>query len=318
MNTNNQIIYLENGAYSKVKKALKQWIDLYIDQLDEKLTFKIYKLDKGQLIKLNHQIKNELFFYLVNYLKYPEDINYNVRVRGYTTLKNQKLFPKEKLNQQLEVYIPTNDTKYDIVHVVTKSKVTFEIDFNGNSNKINSTIKFDKPNSEYHLSKPEVLKIKRRETLKNRGQKTIDKFNFRYILIIGLYVIGVFLYINIFSKSNSSKSIVDITSFGLLLWLILEFELLQHKIVYFKLLLLAIILAFFEFYFKNKLELEETSTTYTRMALCFLILHQFLRHFYVKIFHKEPEFGRDAEKLSDILFTAVVLFVTFYVGGIWS
>ena len=318
MNTTN-VIFIENGVYPKIKKALKQWIDLYFDELDENLIFKIYKHTDAQIIiLLNQQIENDLFFYLINYVTYPENINYNVKVRGYTTLKDEKLFPKEKLHQQIEVYIPANDSSYDIVHVVTKFMVAFEIDFNGNSKKIISNIKYDKPNFKYNSSKAETVKVNRKETTEKVDQKIIKKFNYRYILISGVYLIGVFFYVNIFSATNNSRAIVEVTTFALLLWLIVEFRLLRYRTVYLKLLVLTIVLALFEFYFNNKFEYRGTSTKYTRMGVCFLILYKILRYLYLKVFNKEPEFGRDAEKISDILFTAILLFVTLYVGGIWT
>ena len=68
MNLEENIIFIENGKYSDIKNALKQWIELYLDDLDLTLKFKLFKFDETHtVIELNKGIENELFNYLINY-----------------------------------------------------------------------------------------------------------------------------------------------------------------------------------------------------------------------------------------------------------
>lgn len=77
----NNLILINGGAYTEVKKALKKWIDLYSDQLENDLDFQLYKNGNGNhVIKVDDKLNNESFFYLVNYLNYPEGIDYKVDI----------------------------------------------------------------------------------------------------------------------------------------------------------------------------------------------------------------------------------------------
>lgn len=79
MKIENQI-FIKGGDYSDVKKALKQWISLYSANLQNIAPFKLYNSGKGtQVIMADEKLENEMFYFLVNYLHYPEGINYSVR-----------------------------------------------------------------------------------------------------------------------------------------------------------------------------------------------------------------------------------------------
>ena len=86
------LITIKGGVYNDIKKALKQWIELYNDQLQDELTFELYKNGRGNhIIKADNRLDNELFYYLVNYLKYPKNIEYNIKIEGFTIGKDKKI-----------------------------------------------------------------------------------------------------------------------------------------------------------------------------------------------------------------------------------
>ena len=95
------ILFIEGGACADIKKALVQWIDLSSDILGEGLTFELYKDERGKhIIKADDNLSNEQFNYLLNYLKYPEDIEYKINITGYTTITKPTVFPAKRMGKK--------------------------------------------------------------------------------------------------------------------------------------------------------------------------------------------------------------------------
>lgn len=241
MNLKENIIYIENGKYSDIKNALKQWIELYLDELDSTLTFKLFKFEEiYTVIELNKEIENELFNYLVNYLTYPENIKYKVLVKGFTLIKDKKIFPKNLLNQSVQISVPKNDKDFDVVFGVAKSGGAYKIDFGGNSVLTNTEIIYSKPTLDYKKGTSETVEINKKSVVKKRNNKKLEKFNFRFLILSSFFIAGTIIAGYLTYDTESFVTVVKISSFGLFLWTMLEYELLQVKSVYLKLLSLSV------------------------------------------------------------------------------
>lgn len=73
--TDCNFIIIEGGAFVDIKKALRQWIDLYSESIDKECSLELYNNGFGKhIVKVDNRIDNERFCYLLNYLKYPENI----------------------------------------------------------------------------------------------------------------------------------------------------------------------------------------------------------------------------------------------------
>ena len=124
-----KIIIIKGGSYNDVKKALRQWIDLYLDNPSDDFRLELYKNGRGRhIVKVDQRVKNDLFFYLVNYLKYPEGIEYNVDIEGFTTGEANSNLD----DQELLVYISENDKEYDNVYIAYKVLFKREPEVNRN------------------------------------------------------------------------------------------------------------------------------------------------------------------------------------------
>lgn len=111
-----------------VHAPLKEWIDLYTDQLASNTTFTIYADSDGyQVVKCSKVLDNELFFYLVNYLALACPVVHRKEVRGYTTGTDAP----ELSGKKLMVYIPEQEQDYDNVTAITPNEEAYTIDFGG-------------------------------------------------------------------------------------------------------------------------------------------------------------------------------------------
>lgn len=125
---NENLIIIKGGEYNDIKKALKQWVDLYSSDLQNGLTFQLYKNGHGNhIIQADKRLDNERFYYLINYLNYPEEIEYNIDIEGFTIGKEDN----QLQGKILLVYISPTDKEYDNVYVTTSENKNFKIDFGG-------------------------------------------------------------------------------------------------------------------------------------------------------------------------------------------
>ena len=122
------LIFINGGAYANIKKALRQWMTTYSDDLPDDLTFEIYKNARGKhIIKADERLNNWLFYFLINYLNYHEVIEHKVEIEGFTTGKDNDVLKDKKLI----VYISPDDKDGDNVYVTTTENNNYKVDFGG-------------------------------------------------------------------------------------------------------------------------------------------------------------------------------------------
>ncbi|WP_300665397.1 hypothetical protein [Fluviicola sp.] len=174
----NNFLFIDGGSYNDVKKALRQWIDSYENQLKPDVLFKLYKNGHGKhVIRVDGDLDNMLFYFLVNYISYPEGIDYEVTVEGFT-----KGTGINKLRgKNLRVFLPEMDTEYDNVLIATEDNKCYKMDFGGKFSESSETHLYQKPS--FVISEnPEVLKVRLKKEKKERGEEyeKIDK-RFKWI-----------------------------------------------------------------------------------------------------------------------------------------
>lgn len=145
---NGNIIIIQGASKAEVKMVIKDWIKLYQRDLKAGFHMKLYSIsDKNHLIDVDPQLDNTRFYFLVNYLIYPKNMNYTVDVTGYTRgLENNILKGK-----QLMVYIPANDSEYDNVFVCTSENQNFKVDFGGKISPVNQNRIYTIPGLDFYL-----------------------------------------------------------------------------------------------------------------------------------------------------------------------
>ncbi|WP_181039961.1 hypothetical protein [Aureitalea marina] len=301
------VIFIQKGKYSDVIQALRQWIELYTDALEQGDTFTLYQADKQlTVIQLNQEMDNEHFNYLVNYLTYPEGLEDRFEVNGYTRIVDKSLFPGQQLGDIVQIYVPQDDTEFDIIHGIVQSRKTFKIDFGGKSEVVHSEKSFSAPNSSYCNFPSETIDVKKRNIEQKRSYSTLQKFNRRFNIITPIYLAGIGISGYFTYGSESFLNVVKVASFGMFFWVILEHDRLRLQRAYLKLLAMSITLAVMGYY----ASMDHSFNVWlraTRMGLCFLILYPILRFLYKAMYKREPELDKHSEHFADKVYSLIIM-----------
>lgn len=240
--TTDNLIIINGGAYNDIKKALRQWIDLYSKDLHNDLTFQIFKNGRGNhIIQVDKRLDNERFFYLVNYLHYPENIEYKVFIEGYTKGKDKN----ELLDKDLLIYISPTDKEYDNVSVATSENKNFKVDFGGKIIETRDKMLFKYP-PDLLLENPETLTNNRKEIQQKEEKSNVKsmekRFNILATIVFSLTLIGIIL------KQTNPQIFIKFSFFlgmGIGGWFFSDYKMLQSNRHYFYSLGIAIVYLLF-------------------------------------------------------------------------
>ena len=304
--TTENLIIINGGAYNDIKNALRQWIDLYSKDLQDDLTFQIFKNGgRSHIIQADKRLDNERFFYLVNYLNYPENIEYKVDIEGYTKGKDKNRL-RDKI---LFVYISAADREYDNVFVTTSDNENFKVDFGGKIKEIRDKRTFKSP-TDILLENPEILKIKRKE-IQQKDEKINDskidkRFKIIAITVISLILIGIIINQTdpvIFRKFSFFLGL------GIGVWFFSDYKMLQSDRHY--LYSLGIAIGYFVFILTKNGEFNKNVLDYGALyPLTLLVVQKPTRLIFKAILNREPVIDKPPPTFWDGVYT-IVLFLGF-------
>ncbi|MNU46038.1 hypothetical protein D3C71_348920 [compost metagenome] len=320
----NNILFVDGGSYTDVKKALRQWIDSYASQLNEDAVFKLYKNGPGnRVIQADESLDNRLFYYLVNYISYPVGIDYNVKVEGFTKgTEINKLHGKDLL-----VFLPEIDTEWDHVLIATEDTKCFKMDFGGKLSESSEIRLYQKP-SFVAGETPEILKVrfKKEESKKGKDQEEIDR-RFKWIAatiivahILNLLILAPFL----FRGEFSFKGVLNFLFIAMALWFYVDYKILRSARRYLK----CIALAFGGLIYADlisRIDSDGSSRSGIIFAFVFaplvLLLIQWpLRILYILLWNREPIVGQRPEKFADMIYSLILflgsMFISFSLGSL--
>jgi hypothetical protein len=301
----NNLILINGGAYTEIKKALKKWIDLYSNQIENDLDFKLYKNGNGNhVIKVDDKLNNESFFYLVNYLKYPEGIDYKIDIEGYTTGENGLLKSKKIL-----VFISPNDNEYDNVYVTTDENKNYKVDFGGRIT-LSDEKKLYKIPPKLNLNNPEILKVPK--SIKNKDKENEEKVKkrFKILLISTIFISTSSLIVKFILNDNELfLQLTFLLGLGIWSWLFSDYKMLRIKKIYFKCIILSLFFLIYEMIILNiyNVKINNQSDLLIMNPLTFLILQRPIRKLYIILFNREPEIDNKSE-ITDIVYTTLLFF----------
>lgn len=307
--TNDNLIIISGGTYNDVKKALQQWIDLYSENLQDGLTFKLFKNGSGNYVILaDERLDNERFYYLVNYMYYPEGIRYKIDIEGFTTGEEKNALQ----NQKLLVYISSTDKEGDNVFVATANN-NYKIDFGGKISETREKKLFRLP-SYQNLDNPDILKVNKGIISRQIKEKSKDDVEKRF-RIISFITIVLFLA-SLFLPFYDTQTFIKATFFlgmGLTLWFFIDFKMLQSDKYYFFDFLISVM--FLGYTVLIKKVLNNTDVNLVDLGafypLMFLIIQWPTRKIYLMLFKREPKIDRYG-KFADMIYT-LILFLSFVV-----
>ncbi|MCL1969633.1 MAG: hypothetical protein FWF65_08830 [Bacteroidetes bacterium] len=196
-------IIVKKCTKTELKTILNDWLVMYVDGLRSKMIFEIAEINPTVFVlKVDENIDDTDFFYLVNYCAYPIGFKKTFEAEGHTiatkhkTLLNKNIyvFNNERENEK--------DKEYDNVWITTEENETYRFNFGGKFKKMdfrnnyksldinNLSIIYEK----IIIKKDELLdEVKRKEDEKSR--RSIAK-RFKIISTILFVLIPLVFLIN--------------------------------------------------------------------------------------------------------------------------
>jgi hypothetical protein len=305
----NNIIEIKGASLGEVKEVLQNWIDLYSDDFSLELNFQLFSdgID-SQIIVADKLIENRHFFYLVNYLEYPEGIKYDVEVKGITKGKNID----ERLNDKnLLVYISKANKVYDNVYVATQEGEYFIVDFGGGITEHvdvmrYASIEVDKCQNPIILTSSVENKKERKKRFSESKIGKRFRVNFCILLII---VLIHFLIPGLITDKEIIEKGTIFTGFGIAMWFMMDYKMLRLKDFYIKSTLIAIGFFFYGIFFRHFYRgyIFSFNNLGFLYPISLLIIQYPTRQLYKMMFNREPEVEKN-RKFEDLIYTIILFF----------
>lgn len=313
MKTDN-LILIKGGAYNDIKKALRQWIHLYSKDLQDGLTFQLFKNGNGNhIIQADKEIENERFYYLINYLKYPEGIEYKIDIEGYTTGKDKN----QLKDKELLVYISQTDKEYDNVFVTTSENENFKVDFGGRITEGLERKTYLYPNN-LNLGESETIKVQNKQDLNRPIESSIDKLDKRFKIISALIFFAFALTFFLFQTEDDFLTINYVIAFAVWGWLTFDYKILQVDKLYFSSVGLGLAIFFYGLFLnKNFEENIPMIQSVTTMPIFLLIIQRPLRLAFIRVMKREPKVEKPAPSFADFVYIFILWMITLIIPAIY-
>ncbi len=305
----NNILFVRGGSYADVKKALRQWIDSYESQLEADAVFKIYKNGRGNhVIRADESLDNMLFYFLVNYISYPEGIDYSVKVEGFTKGTNISRL----IGKKLLVVLPEIDTEYDNVLLVTEDNQCYKMDFGGKLTESPEVRLYREPS--FVISEtPEVLKVRVKKEKEERVED-YEKIDARFKWITAFIIVAHLLNLLILGPFSvegafSFKDTLGFLFAGTALWFYMDYKMLRDVGAYLKCVALAFggLIYWYLILQINPDQLQAKGASFLMFTPLILLLIQWpLRMLYILLLKREPIVDRRPEKFTDSIYSMIL------------
>jgi hypothetical protein len=302
--TPDNIILIKGAAYNDVKEALRQWIDLYSDNLPGDFEFELYNNGYGtHIIQADKRLDNELFFYLVNFLYYSEGIDCKFEVEGFTIGKEEK----QLKNKALLVYVSPTDTEHDNVSVVTDDNHALTIDFGGRITKSSEKKEFRIPTG-LTLDNPETLKVKKKIITQEKGKTDSDKIDKRIKIISA--ITGGLLLISLLVAFFDTKAFATINlvlGVGVAIWFFSDYKMLQSDKHYMYGLFIALAFSGYSLLVQKLLFFNRQHVDMGGLLpLALLVTQKPTRLIYKTLFKREPVVDRPPPTFLDFIYMIIL------------
>nr|WP_321234103.1 hypothetical protein [uncultured Psychroserpens sp.] len=274
-------------------------------------TFLLHKNGRGKhVLEVDNRLTNLQFFFLVNYLKFPQYIEYAPDIKGYTNVKDVTLFSEDELGNRIMVLMPEGDKDFDCVHVVTTAADLYKIDFKPKRTKLKRIKFFSEPvfNMD-QVTHTQAVAIP--EPLPDDYNPFVNHKSFekRFYILAPLLLLLLYTSAHVLSSTTYDNYLVFVIMMPFV-WLYFEHDYLFTTRHYIKFLVFSILLLVFG-YFAVKENLVSDSFTFFTVLSCsflFLIFQKLLSMLYISIFKKRPDFINESK--SSKYFYEVPLFIT--------
>jgi hypothetical protein len=310
--TQSSFILIQDCTLFQIKKAIRQWINKYDKSLSESFFIELYQYDINKYVIIpKEDINNQSFNFLINYLYYPENIKYNPKISGYTFVKDTTIFPKEKLNCEIEVFVPEYDTEYDNVYAVTQDHEVFKIDFGGKTFKSSLVKSFYKPPLDFSvLSSPQILKKKKVDPEKV-AIKEKEKIKKRTSILSLIFLLLILISYALIGNLKNFSLMTGFIFVGIWAWFIFDYKMLQHLSFFLIAMAISILVIIYCYLLFQRLpHIDYRFVKPVSYMPVFLLTLQFpLRRLFLIILKREPIVDRPAPSIADFVYT-IILWMT--------
>jgi hypothetical protein len=302
------LIVIKGGAYNDIKKALNQWIKLYSDRLEDNWVFKLFKNGRGNhIIQADTRLDNQGFYCLVNYLKYPEDIEYSIQIEGFTTGKDKNQLQGKELN----VYISPTDQEYDNVFVTTSNNQNYKIDFSGRIEAGGESKTYNYPQG-LQLAETESITVSETKNTLDEDEDSTGNPEKRFKIISGIILLSLMIVLALDKETLFFKESLKIISIAVMTWFLHEYKALQIDKYYYRFIGLGLVVFVYGVllskYFGGDTFVISDLTT---LPFLMLIIQRPLRLAFIKLIKREPEIKKPYPSFADFVYTLLLLALPF-------
>lgn len=300
------LIVIKGGVFNDIRKALKQWISLYSRDLEEGLTFQLYKNGRGNhVIQADKRLDNERFYYLVNYMHFPEGIDYEVDVKGFTIGKEKNIL----WDKSLLVYVSAIDEDGDNVYITTSEGANFKVDFGGAITEVWDSKEFELPDK-LTFRNPEVFMVDK--TGHDKVEDATRKRNFKNRFNVGailLLVLGLIGFLISYYDVKVYTQFTLLVGIGLAIWFFSDYELLQSNEYFIKSCFISVLFIGYVFTintrFKQSLDLMNLGVL---LPISLLIIQKPSRIIFMLLLNREPVVDKPIPSFWDGVYTFLLFF----------
>lgn len=323
-------ILVTGSNQRELEQAIGQFIDRYSDKIPKDYNFSVVEKDATHfVIYADERLDNWTFYFLVNYLEYPENIDYEIEIEGFTTGKEDK----KLRGKRLLVFIAPNDTDYDNVFVTTSENECYKVDFGGNITPVELIKSYREPFlNDFQISKEnkeDKKNTKLKTTKKSKEAASINeeqdrKIRFKVLSIIfALFIVSSwFIYISTHDERLFQRNTI-FCGFVLWIWFFLDYKILRTDSTYLNCLKLSVIVASYGIVLYYLLaEIGHIHLILSSiLPLLLLLVQRLTRKLYMKILKHEPKVEHRG-KFSNLIYTLTLfiasLGLTIYIGQLYK
>lgn len=239
------LLIIKELELNDIKTALNEWLDLYIDDFESNLVFKLYtyKTD-GYIIQADKRLNNDDFFYLVNFLYHCYSFrNKIIEIEGFIIGEKDNILENKKL---LVSALP-DDLEY--VSVVTNENVNYKVDHDGKIIPFNNKKQYYYPDN-LILDYPEILKAS--DYFQQKQKKVEKKATIRcaiFFLIASLFFL-LCMHIRTYDVYTFEMLVFSL-GIGIGLWFWQDYKMLRINKLYLISLIISFLFFGFSFFLKR-------------------------------------------------------------------
>lgn len=299
-------VIIDNPDVNSIKSAFKQWLGLYTHELPDGMTFVLFEVENARYgISISETIENQFFFFLVNYLKFPENMETMKDVVGYTTgNSNIDLFGVD-----IMVYNSTDASEFDCVYITSLRNVCFKWEFSDDFALVECRRSYQLPEP-FHPVTIETFVVKNEiENQKGIHQNDLIRKRFNVISAIVLAFYSIVPLLNIHSLDRDMT--IYVGSYFVAGWLLFDYTLLRIRKYYLLSVGLCLVILAIGIFLTRTPHLDNTNELLligVFSPLSILMLQLPARKLFLLIMKREPIVERPAPTMSDALYSMFLFF----------